>query len=184
MTPEQINEYAKNIFAQNVQRGWWDDMDRCVFQTLQLVNTEIAEATEGDRKDLMDDHLPHRKMAEVELADTVIRLLDLAGRYEWVYRKHPPTFAMHEIATAKNTAARHLWLTASVCTLAVRLCAPDEYFTVDDNAYFSHTITAALQIAEIEGYDLIGAIDEKLEYNKARADHDRKNRAQAGGKKY
>lgn len=30
----------------------------------------------------MDDHLTHRKMFEVELADAVIRIMDLAGREE------------------------------------------------------------------------------------------------------
>ncbi len=34
---------------------------------------------EGHRKSLKDDHLPHRDMAEVELADAVIRIFDLAG---------------------------------------------------------------------------------------------------------
>jgi NTP pyrophosphatase (non-canonical NTP hydrolase) len=46
------------------------------------VHSEISEAMEGDRKDLMDDKLPHRKMREVELADAVIRIFDLAGAYE------------------------------------------------------------------------------------------------------
>ena len=45
-----------------------------------LIVSEVAEAMEGDRKDLMDDHLPNRKMFEVELADAVIRIFDLAGR--------------------------------------------------------------------------------------------------------
>ena len=80
-----INKLAKKIFDHNVEAGWWDNMDRCLFQTLQLVSTELAEATEGERKDLMDDKLPHRKMGEVELADAMIRLLDLAGRYDWKY---------------------------------------------------------------------------------------------------
>ena len=30
----------------------------------------------------MDDKLPHRKMVEVELADAVIRIFDLAGAME------------------------------------------------------------------------------------------------------
>lgn len=34
---------------------------------------------EGHRKGLMDDKLPHRPMLEVELADAMIRILDLAG---------------------------------------------------------------------------------------------------------
>jgi NTP pyrophosphatase (non-canonical NTP hydrolase) len=41
--------------------------------------TELAEGMEGLRKDRMDDHLKHRKMLEVELADCVIRCFDLAG---------------------------------------------------------------------------------------------------------
>jgi hypothetical protein len=36
---------------------------------------------EGDRKSLQDDKLPHRTMREVELADAVIRIFDLAGAY-------------------------------------------------------------------------------------------------------
>ena len=75
-----FNAKAKEIFEQNKAVGWWDDMNRCIYQTLQLINTEIAEATEGARKNLMDDHLPHRKMEEVELADVLIRTLDLGGR--------------------------------------------------------------------------------------------------------
>lgn len=48
-------------------------------QRLALIHSEISEALEGDRKDLMDDKLPHRKMKDVELADAVIRAFDLAG---------------------------------------------------------------------------------------------------------
>ena len=44
-----------------------------------LIVSEVAEAMEGERKDLMDDKLPHRKMAEVELADALIRIFDYAG---------------------------------------------------------------------------------------------------------
>lgn len=50
-----------------------------VGEKLMLVTTEVAEAMEGYRKMQMDDHLPHRSMLEVELADAVIRIFDLAG---------------------------------------------------------------------------------------------------------
>jgi len=50
-----------------------------VAQKLCLSHSEISEAMEGHRKGLMDDKLPHRSMLEVELADTVIRIADLAG---------------------------------------------------------------------------------------------------------
>lgn len=44
-----------------------------------LMHGEISEAMEGDRKNLMDSHLPHRKAVEVELADLFIRALDFAA---------------------------------------------------------------------------------------------------------
>lgn len=73
--------------------GWWLDTETgddvrewpgkhfnaWVSAKLMLVVSEVAEAMEGHRKGLQDDHLPHRSMLEVELADTVIRILDLAG---------------------------------------------------------------------------------------------------------
>lgn len=48
-------------------------------QKLLLIHSEISEACEADRKNLMDSHLPHRHGVEVELADAVIRCFDLAG---------------------------------------------------------------------------------------------------------
>lgn len=64
---------------------WWTDIQtgefkqRNVGELLMLCVSELAEAMEGHRKGLMDDKLPHRKMFEVELADCLIRIFDLAG---------------------------------------------------------------------------------------------------------
>lgn len=70
--------------------GWHTDLKtglpkvHNIGERLMLIVSEIAEGMEGARKDLMDDHLPHRKMLEVELADAVIRIFDTAGmlRYD------------------------------------------------------------------------------------------------------
>ena len=68
--------------------GWWNDLqtgaplvDRphVVGEKLMLIVSEVSEAMEGHRKGLVDDKLPHRPMVEVELADAVIRIADLAG---------------------------------------------------------------------------------------------------------
>ena len=68
------------------EAGWWDNRDLDDPQTIPtclcLVHSEISEAMEGARKNRMDDHLPHRKALEVELADAMIRVLDLAGAYQ------------------------------------------------------------------------------------------------------
>lgn len=65
--------------------GWWDDpatgepKDRNDGEMIALMHSELSEALEGIRKNSNDDHLPHRKSVEVELADTLIRIFDYAG---------------------------------------------------------------------------------------------------------
>ncbi len=67
----------------SVASGWWEGIDvkdpYVVPTKLMLTVSELAEAMEGHRKGLADDHLPKRTMLEVELADAVIRICDLAG---------------------------------------------------------------------------------------------------------
>lgn len=71
------------IHDQSKRAGWWSEEDNenpyTVPLKLSLIHSEISEALEGHRKDLMDDKLGHRKAIEVELADAVIRICDLAG---------------------------------------------------------------------------------------------------------
>lgn len=69
--------------------GWWTDKDGnsttlnplCFSNKLMLIVSELAEAMEADRKDLMDDKLPQYHGRGVELADAFIRIADLCGAY-------------------------------------------------------------------------------------------------------
>lgn len=70
-----LTEYCHGIAS---EMGWWDK-PRETGTLLMLCVSELAEAMEGDRKGLADDHLPHRSMLEVELADCLIRIFDMAG---------------------------------------------------------------------------------------------------------
>lgn len=65
--------------------GWYSDprtgepVNRNFGEVVALMHSELSEALEADRKDLMDDKLPHRKGVEVEFADCLIRIFDTAA---------------------------------------------------------------------------------------------------------
>lgn len=72
-----------------LRSGWWQDLEtgesligrRNMGELLALVHSEVSEALQGHRKNAMDEKLPHRKALEVELADAVIRIADIAGAH-------------------------------------------------------------------------------------------------------
>lgn len=66
----QICEECNGVGHRSIQRNFGE--------LIALCHSELSEALEGHRKNLMDDKLPHRNMAEVELADCLIRIFDLA----------------------------------------------------------------------------------------------------------
>lgn len=118
---DQINELRDVCYKASFDAGWHTNIetgelkDRNKAEMICLMHSELSEAMEGERKGLMDDHLPTRPMVEVEMADAVIRIMDYCGRF---------------------------------------------------------------------GYDIGGAIIEKLEYNKNRKDHSIEHRKGENGKKF
>lgn len=82
-----LTDLSKAIHTLNVQAGWWTDLEtgqsikdtRNVGEMLMMIVSEVSEAMEAHRKGLMDDKLMHREGLEVELADAIIRILDLCG---------------------------------------------------------------------------------------------------------
>lgn len=79
-----LTELSKLVHAANIK--WWQDINtglpikRNRGELLALIHSEISEALEGERKNLMDDKLPQYPMPVVEIVDGIIRSLDyLAG---------------------------------------------------------------------------------------------------------
>jgi len=184
-----INDLAHQIHVANVLAGWWPE-DADPLTKAQLVLTEIAEATEGARKDLMDDHIPHRKMEEVELADTLIRVLDLG---EWAAFKYVGSTSYEDlqdevIANLDHPAGLHFILSAHAVGfgslfLKAAGCEFTAQSSFNDESY-SRMIDAIIIVANIRQFDLFSALDEKLAYNNQRHDHKLEVRAAEGGKKF
>lgn len=85
---QSANLLQELCYSLSSAAGWWNDLhtgeplpltQERVGDKLMLIVSEVAEAKEGHRKNLMDTHLPHRQNFEVELADAIIRICDLAG---------------------------------------------------------------------------------------------------------
>lgn len=159
-------------------------------EKLMLCVSELAEAMEGHRKSLPDDKLPHRKMIEVELADTVIRICDHGG-------------ARPELELARATASV-LGRPWSTYTVADKLNVPERLLVITKSICFAHGAhlvaargdlahtalylgQALLDIGELcheRGYDLGGAIAEKMQFNAVRPDHKIEVRMRENGKLY
>lgn len=165
--PENLQELAEMIHELNAK--WWTDLttgkriERNPHELLALVISELAEALEGERKDLMDDHLPHRKMAEVEMADAYIRLLDYAGGFKKQIIRADTSWRVPE-----NKGEAIYWIMRSISA----------------DWDLSRPLLKIEAYCAKHQYDLFGAIQEKLEYNKTRADHTHEARLKANGKKF
>lgn len=74
-----VYEMMNLVHRTAINAGWYPEgKTRNIGEVIALMHSELSEALEADRKDLMDSHLTHRRGIEVELADCVIRIFDTA----------------------------------------------------------------------------------------------------------
>ena len=74
---------SENIHDNAAIHGWWDE-SREDGTLIALIMSEAAEALEALRKgNGPDEHCPQFSGAEVELADVVIRIMDMAEARGW-----------------------------------------------------------------------------------------------------
>src|ERR1044072_3571454 len=74
-----IDEYCKAVYVDNYKKGFWENNN--LPTKLALIHGEVSEALEALRLPVQeaDKHLPQYYNFDVELADIVIRVFDLAG---------------------------------------------------------------------------------------------------------
>lgn len=172
-----LNERAKIVHQANIK--WWQNIDtgepikRNPRELLMLAISEVAECLEGERKNLMDDKLPHRKMAEVEMADTYIRLLDFSAGFGHVLRPNHVDEGAIFVAGNKGEALFDL---ALLIVKAGTMTATGFWLTTC--LHFIESYCGK------HGYDLVGAMEEKMAYNRTRIDHTHEARRIAGGKQF
>ena len=81
-----INHFASmsgSIHDNAAVHGWWDE-PREDGTLIALIMSEAAEALEALRKgNGPDEHCPQFSGAEVELADVIIRIMDMAESRGW-----------------------------------------------------------------------------------------------------
>ncbi len=189
---KDANELSTRIFTGNQEKGWWTDLasgrstvlTRNRPEIMMLIVSELVEAQEGAAKNLQDDKLPHRKMAEVELADVAIRLYDLFGA-EGIVLTEAPDFEFdvdNFPGRITKTFDEHLmWITCAIGN------AMEGHRKGKRDVYVENLQMALFRtywVAGLFDYDIIGAIDEKIGYNAIREDHKVENRIKDGGKAY
>lgn len=194
-----IADCAEWIHNDNRERGWWTDLhtghplSRNVGELLMLMVSEIAEIPDKGLLSVVDDKLPDRLMFEVELADTVIRILDTAGAlapHTWtgfvdaalvtescVNAKEVDVLLMEVVRALANAMEGHRkkQTTATV--------VPGQHIPLFDY-WLGRALHQTFYIGALYELHVPEAIMEKLRFNARRADHQLEHRRAAGGKAY
>lgn len=173
-------DLQNKIHRQNIEKGWWDN-HRSFSKLTNLNISEISEAVEADRKNLMDDKLEDYKGVPVEAADGCIRGFDVLGSMD----NKGFTASKEAVAIIESKAKDVDYLLALSSWYFSMSWQAFEFKKSPDLAkqYIIDAIKALFQVISLYGHDPVELILEKIEFNATRTDHKKENRQGLAGQK-
>ena len=176
---KDLNKQRDEIHAANVRAGWWSDLKtgESILETrnrpemLCLVMSELIEAYEDGMAP--DGHLPDYPAFNVEIADTAIRIFDMAGGDKIDLNGGTPV----ELTGIISTDILSMIVFVAHALEGFRKGNTEKY-----HASIRNLFSSLIATAEKYDFDLWEVIDAKVAYNSQRADHKVENRKKEGGK--
>lgn len=198
---KSLRDAGQDGHERNVKAGWWTDMStgqklkRNVGELLMLAVSELGEVPPfPEVLSVMDDKLPMRPMHHVEIADCVIRLLDLLGGldvqvvgvFERVVEDYFVNARVYEKFESVDVDLMRVVRNLSEALEGSRKGKVQVGGLFDHCKVFDVAINRAIfnLFCISSKFDLVQIIIEKMRFNASREDHKIENRLKEGGKKF